>query len=368
MSRIALNARLLIPNKLEGTGRFTHQCFKRLVDLRPNDQFLLIFDREPAEEFHYGDNVEVVRLFPPARRPWLFDLWFDYSVTRKLKNWRADIFVSTDGYISRRTSTPQLNVIHDINFEHNPQWLPQRYANHFRKRFPEYAKLSTKLCTVSDYSKKDIATCYGINESSISVIPNAPDEMFKPISKEAKQKSQDQFTNGQPYIVFIGSLHPRKNIKGMIKAFEKYKSLGGTYELLIVGVSMWKDEKRESSNVHYAGRLNDINLANAMGGAEAMLYLPFFEGFGVPIVEAMASGVPVVASNCTSVPEVCGDAAAALVDPLDDEAAANALLKLELDSDWKQAKIYAGICRAKDFSWDTSASFLSNSIDELLNG
>ena len=117
MSRIALNARLLIPNKLEGTGRFTHQCFKSLVDLRPNDQFLLIFDREPAEEFHYGDNVEVVRLFPPARRPWLFDLWFDYSVTRKLKNWRADIFVSTDGYISRRTSTPQLNVIHDINFE-----------------------------------------------------------------------------------------------------------------------------------------------------------------------------------------------------------------------------------------------------------
>ena len=131
---------------------------------------------------------------------------------------------------------------------------------------------------------------------------------------------------------------------------------------------MWKDEKRESSNVYYAGRLNDINLANAMGGAEAMLYLPFFEGFGVPIVEAMASGVPVVASNCTSVPEVCGDAAAALVDPLDDEAAANALLKLELDSDWKQAKISAGICRAKDFSWDTSASLLSNSIDELLNG
>ena len=367
MSRIALNARLLIPNKLEGIGRFTHQCFKRLVESRPNDQFLLIFDREPAEEFQYGDNAEAVRLYPPARRPWLFDLWFDYSVTRKLKNWRADIFVSTDGYISRRTSTHQLNVIHDINFEHNPQWLPHRYINHFRKRFPEYAKLSTKLCTVSDYSKQDIATCYGIDESSISVIPNAPDKMFKPISKEAKQKSQDQFTNGKPYIVFVGSLHPRKNIKGMIKAFEKYKSLGGTNDLLMVGVSMWKEEKIDSSNVHYAGRLNDINLANAVAGADAMLYLPFFEGFGVPIVEAMASGVPVVASNCTSVPEVCGDAAAALVDPLDDKAAANALLKLELDLDWKHAQITKGINRASDFSWDKSAQLLSNNIDQILN-
>jgi len=367
MSRIALNARLLIPNKLEGIGRFTHQCFKRLVESRPNDQFLLIFDREPAEEFQYGDNAEAVRLYPPARRPWLFDLWFDYSVTRKLKNWRADIFVSTDGYISRRTSTHQLNVIHDINFEHNPQWLPHRYTDHFRKRFPEYAKLSTKLCTVSDYSKQDIATCYGIDESSISVIPNAPDKMFKPISKEAKQKSQDQFTNGKPYIVFVGSLHPRKNIKGMIKAFEKYKSLGGTNDLLMVGVSMWKEEKIDSSNVHYAGRLNDINLANAVAGADAMLYLPFFEGFGVPIVEAMASGVPVVASNCTSVPEVCGDAAAALVDPLDDKAAANALLKLELDLDWKHAQITKGINRASDFSWDKSAQLLSNNIDQTLN-
>ena len=367
MSRIALNARLLISEKLEGTGRFTHQCFKRLVETRPNDNFLLIFDRKPAVEFLYGDNVEVVTLLPPARRPWLFDLWFDYSVTRKLRSWGADVFVSTDGYISRRTLVPQLNVIHDINFEHNPQWLPKRYAKHFRKRFPEYARLATKLCTVSEYSKNDIASCYNLEASEISIIPNAPDAMFKPISIEAKQSVRDAFTSGKPYIVFVGSLHPRKNIHGMINAFEKYKSFGGKYELLMIGVSMWKDEKKDSPHVHYAGRLNDQNLANAVAGAEAMIYLPFFEGFGVPLVEAMACGVPVVASNCTSVPEVCSDAAAALVEPSDSVGAAKALLKLEQASDWRKEIIIKGIQRASDFSWDKSASILSHNIDAVLN-
>ena len=168
MSRIALNARLLISGKLEGTGRFTHQCFKRLVEQRPNDQFILLFDRTSTEEFEYGDNVESVCLLPPARRPWLFDVWFDYSVKMKLMRWKADVFVSTDGYVSRTTNVPQLNVMHDINFEHNPDWLPARYVRHFKLRFPQYATLASKLCTVSDYSRRDIASKYGIDEHNIT--------------------------------------------------------------------------------------------------------------------------------------------------------------------------------------------------------
>ncbi|MBI48929.1 MAG: hypothetical protein CL850_01385 [Crocinitomicaceae bacterium] len=367
MYRIALNARLLIPGKLEGTGRFTHQCYKRLVSLRPEDKFLLIFDRPPPMEFDYGENVETVCLLPPARRPWLFDVWFDYAVTWKIKKWNANLFVSTDGYISRRTLTPQLNVIHDINFEHNPDWLPSRYSKHFRKRFPEYARFATKLCTVSNYSRVDISKCYGIAEDAITVIPNSSDAMFIPIDERSKQAARDQFCEGKRYIVFVGSLHPRKNITGIVKAFEEYRRRGGSSELLMVGVSMWKDEKREALGVHYAGRLNDNALAKAVAAAEAMLYLPFFEGFGVPIIEAMACGVPVVASNCTSVPEVCGDAAAALVDPNDYDAAAKGLLKLEVDREFRQQVIQSGLMRSKDYSWDRSAEILSNEIDQLLN-
>ena len=366
MSRIALNARLLIPGKLEGTGRFTHQCYKRLVSSRPDDEFLLIFDRTPDGEFNYGDNVKSICLLPPARRPWLFDLWFDYAITRKLKTWKADAFVSTDGYLSRRTSVPQLNVIHDINFEHHPEWLPSRYSKHFKSRFPEYAKISSSLCTVSEFSKRDISEKYGVNLSDITVIPNAPDESFKPSSESIRKESRNKYTDGNPYIVFVGSLHPRKNIPGVIAAFQKYRDLGGVYDLLMIGTSMWRDEKLSSKNVYYAGRLNDGDIVNAVSSAEALLYLPFFEGFGVPVVEAMACGVPVVASNTSSLPEVCGNAAAALVNPIDDLAAAEALLKLQTDTEFHKLKSQAGIKRASEFSWDSSAVLLSAELDKIL--
>jgi len=366
MARIALNARLLIPGKLEGTGRFTHQCYKRIIESRPSDQFLLIFDRTPPEEFKYASNSQSVRLLPPARRPWLFDLWFDYAITWKLKQWGADAFISTDGYISRRSTIPQLNVIHDINFEHHQEWIPPIFARHFKSRFPEYARKSSKLCTVSEYSRKDISHTYNIDERLISVIPNAPDAAFKPFNSKQKESSKVNFASGNNYHVFVGSIHPRKNIHGIIAAHKAYRSMGGKSDLVIVGAAMWKEEEYVSDYVHWAGRLNDEELVSSIAGADALLYLPFFEGFGVPIVEAMACGVPVIASNTTSIPEVCGGAEAALVNPTDAKSAGEALLKLDQDEVWYKRKSEQGIERAAEFSWDKSAELLSNALDEMI--
>lgn len=367
MARIALNARLLIPGKLEGTGRFTHQCYKRIIQSRPNDTFLLIFDRKPPVEFDYGPNSTSVCLLPPARRPWLFDLWFDYAITWKLKQWCADAFVSTDGYISRRSSVAQLNVIHDINFEHHPEWLPPRFARHFRSRFPEYARKSSKLCTVSEFSRGDISRTYDIDVDSISIIPNAPDASFKPLGPQQREASRRKFASGNKYHVFVGSIHPRKNIHGMLHAHKVYRSLGGNSDLVIVGAEMWKHEMFDAEHVHWAGRLNDDELVRAVAGAEALLYLPFFEGFGVPIVEAMACGIPVIASNTTSIPEVCGGAEAALVSPTDAKGAAEALLRLDEDEIWREKKSKQGIKRAAEFSWERSAHLFSKALDEMLS-
>ena len=110
----------------------------------------------PDAAFEYGPNATSMRLLPPARRPFLYDAWFDYSVTRALRKWKADVFVSTDGMLSRRTTVPQLAVFHDLNFMHHPEWMPAQEARYYRSRFPEFARIAKRLVTVSEFSKGDI--------------------------------------------------------------------------------------------------------------------------------------------------------------------------------------------------------------------
>ena len=118
--------------------------------------------------------------------------------------------------------------------------------------------------------------------------------------------------------------------------------------------------------MHWAGRLNDESLAQAMGGAECLLFLPWFEGFGIPLLEAMACGVPVIASNVTSIPEVCGEAAFALHDPTDIEGVAASMKAIDEDNEAKRAAIERGLVRASEFGWARSGALLDAAVDRLL--
>lgn len=369
MARIALNGRLLIAEKLEGIGWFTHECYQRMIAAHPEHEFLLLFDRRPDAIFHYGSNVRCERLFPPARRPWLYDLWFDYSVTRALRRWNADVFLSTDGMLSRNTTVPQVAVMHDLNFEHHPEWMPLNEATYYRSRFAGFAQMAARVATVSHYSKRDIVACYGVDQARVDVISNAPAPEYRPVHTEEKHAQRKRWTDGLPYFIFVGSLHPRKNIDGLLHAFEAYQDLGGTAHLLIVGAQMWKGSPVEPDyRVHFAGRLERNELALAMASAEALVFLPHFEGFGIPIVEAFAAGIPVVASNTTALPEVCGEAAAALVRPDDAAGAAYVMRRLELEPDFREAIVKKGLIRAADFSWDVSAEQLWTCLEMVLTG
>ena len=367
MARIALNARLLIPGRLEGIGWFTHECYQRLISAHPEHEFQLIFDRAPSTEFCYGNNASEVRLLPPARRPFLYDAWFDYSVTRQLKRWSADVFLSTDGMLSRRTHVPQIPVFHDLNFMHHPEWMPAREARYYRSRFPEFAKIAAKILTVSDHSRQDIATQFQVPIDQIQVVPNAPSHEYRVLDSEAiRQDQRNEFTGGQPFFLFVGSLHPRKNISGLLDSYRAYRLLGGQAELLIVGASMWTDEMQSERGVHFCGRLDRAKLAQVVGASQGLVFIPWFEGFGVPIVEAFACGVPVIASDRTSMPEVCGGAAAALVEPDDAKGIASWMRKLDVDDDFRSQSIRRGLKRAQDFSWERSAERMWQSVSHVL--
>lgn len=341
--------------------------------LRPDDDFLLVVDRPDEALFHLGPNVEVRRIRIPARRPWLIRWWFGRPMSRVLKTWNADAFVSLEGPIATEMPTdfPQLSVIHDLNFEHRPDGLPARWAQYYTTEFPKYARRADVLGTVSEFSRRDLERTYGLDASYIQVFPNAADESFQPATKTEVEQAQKTFAAGRPYFLFVGSLHPRKNVDGLLAAFETYCIQGGSWELVVVGVAMWsKDLPRMSaeaeSRVHFAGRLEQEELVVAVSGAQGLVFVPWFEGFGIPVVEAMACGVPVIASNVTSVPEVCGDAAFALVDPSETSSIAAEMMRLESDEGAAQEAAERGLRRARDFSWSATAAKLSGALNLIL--
>lgn len=371
---IAVNTRLLLTGKLEGIGWFTYETMKRMTRNHPEHTFIFIFDRPYAAEFIFADNVVPVVVTPPTRHPFLWYFWFEYRLPRILKKYKADVFLSPDGYLSKKTNVPQLGVIHDINFVHRPEdlpWLKARYYNHF---FPKFARIAKRLATVSFYSKEDISRSFKVDYDKIDVVYDGINESFTPISAEQIEDVRKKYCKGNPYFLFVGALHPRKNIAGLLRAFDAFKTVhqNGT-KLVIVGGEMHKtgdifetfENMRFKRDVVFTGRVATNDLRLIFGAALALTFVPFFEGFGIPIVEAMSAGVPVICSNTTSIPEVGGDAVL-YADPLKTEQITDAMLKIHNDATLRKSLIEKGFTQKNKFSWDETARLLWMSVEKTL--
>lgn len=367
---IAVNTRLLLPGKLEGIGWFTKETLSRITKSHPEHQFIFIFDRPYSDEFIFSDNITPVILFPPTRHPVLWFIWFELQIPKLLKKYKADLFFSPDGYLSLTTGVKQLAAIHDINFAHRPKdlpWLKAKYYNYF---FPRFASKAKRIVTVSDYSKKDIHQTYQVPNDKIDVVYNGVNILYMPLQEEEKIKVKAKYSQGSDYFLFIGSLHPRKNIVGLLKAFDDFRqSVGSDIKLLIVGESMFKTQEIEQtyqlmrfkSEVIFTGRVSSDALRQILGSSLALTFVPFFEGFGIPVVEAMSAGIPVICSNTTSLPEVGGDAVI-YVDPNQADQLMDAMKQIYQNKELRQSLIASGLVQKEKFSWDKTAQLLWQSI------
>ena len=372
--KIAINTRLLLKNKLEGIGWFTLETLKIIVLKHPEHEFYFLFDRKFDPSFIFAKNVTPIVIGPPARRPILFKIWFNHSVTRALKKIGADIFLSPDGFLSLKTSTPQIAVIHDLNFEHYPEDLPKSYTKYYKTYFPLFAKKAARIITVSEFSKKDISSQYAISLNKIEVAYNGVSDNFSPPDIPAIKSTQMKFSGGKPYLVYVGALHARKNIERMLLAFDQFKkNTNSEYKMLIVGEKIWKNTKFESTlenlsakkDVLFTGRLTSSDLNKVVGSSNGLVYVSYFEGFGIPIIEGMKCEVPIVTSNVTCMPEVAGNAAI-LVDPFSIESISNGMEQL-LDKEKVDKLVQLGTERALDFSWDNTAKIVWSTIEDVLN-
>ncbi|MES2800181.1 MAG: glycosyltransferase family 1 protein [Bacteroidota bacterium] len=373
MAKIAINTRYLLKDKLEGFGWYSYEVARRLAENHPKHQFYFFFDRPFDPNFVFSKNITPIVLGPPARHPILHYIWNEWSVRKALKKYSIDVYFSPDGYLSLKTKTKQLITIHDINFEHYPEDLPLSARKYYRFFFPKFAIKSDKILTVSNFSKSDIIQHYGISDSKIRAIWNGVSEKFVQISEEVKVKIKHKYSYGQDYFIFVGSLNPRKNLRRLVAAYELYASnKEHPWHLVIVGEKMWRNQTEHlsistsiESQIHFTGRLNDEELSKAVAAAGAMTFVPYFEGFGIPMVEAMRCGVPVLAGNLSSLPEI-GQDAVLYCDPFDTKSIAEGLEQISNDSLLRQKLTSKGLERSKAFSWDKCAEAVWEEIEKLL--
>jgi glycosyltransferase involved in cell wall biosynthesis len=287
-----------------------------------------------------------------------------------------DVFVSPDGFMPLRTRTPVVNVIHDINFFHRPADLPFFSRNYYNFFFPRFAKKATRLGTVSEYSALDISQSYKVEKSKIDVYHNGVNNIYKPISEAEIKIVRSNISGGFPYFIFVGTLHPRKNVANLLKAYDKFMSeRERLIKIIIVGEKMFLTADiqqvlkgmKYKHNVIFTGRLSPSELHKVMAASLAMTFIPYFEGFGIPVIEAMKCGVPVITSDVTSLPEVGGDAVL-YSDPDDVDKIAENMARIADDKNLRNEYSEKGLQRVEQFSWDHTAEKFWQSIEKVLNG
>jgi glycosyltransferase involved in cell wall biosynthesis len=302
----------------------------------------------PASNGHiaYGD----LRWRNPAAR-----LLIDLSAVGR--RWKADL-LHTQFARPLRSDVPCITMIHDLSFERFPGFFSPRMGARLRLTVPWSARHSAAVLTGSEYARTEVIELYKVPERRVHVTPLAADDRFAPISLEASAGVLREMGLEPGFLLCVGDLQPRKNLERIVEA---YASLPPSVRprLVIAGSPGWRSSRvleavrrhRLENSVHFAGYVSTQTLVALYNRAAAFVYPSLYEGFGLPILEALACGAPTLTSNVTSLPEVAGDAAV-LVDPTDVDSIRTGLEQILLDTDLRDHLRQAGFRQAARFSWD----------------
>lgn len=364
--RIGVNARILINANLEGIHRYIYETTLEMAKTHPDDEFILFFDRKTNTDFGFPPNVKSVIVPWHARHPILWIWWFEIMLPIYFWWYKIDVFYSGDGYLSLRTTVPTVMVIHDLAYIHYPAHQDKKSLGFYEKYVPKYLQKASKIITVSAYVKGDLIHQFGLPSDKIEVATNAVSPPMD-LSDKKLPHDIDQLILDKPYFLYVGAIHPRKNILKLIEGFHIFnKQNNEKYNLVLAGRLAWKtDEIRtaisSSDHIIHVGIVTEETKYLLIRDAVALTYISVFEGFGIPVLEAMKMGTPVITSDVTSLPEVAGDAAL-LVDPDDIADIANALDKIANDHTVSTDLSHKGLKRYKAFSWVTSSDIIYKSL------
>ncbi len=373
---IAINARTLRSVPRDGIGWFTLEVIRGMVKNHPGHRFVLIGDRKHDTLPLQGANVGYVTIPLRTAHPLLWHVWHEYLLPPVLKRIRADVFLAPDGMMPLRTDVPCIPVIHDLNHEHRPGDIPRGECRYYRRRFPLFAEKGARVATVSHFSAGDIAVTYGISSDRIDVVPNGVAEIYSPPLPGEAEETRRQYAGGRPYFLFVSNFSPRKNVEAVIRAFEIFRhNGGGDHVLLLAGRRLYltreMDRQLDASpygkDILFTGPVTRDVLRRLYGAAEALTFVPWLEGFGIPVVEAQRCGAPCILSDSSSLPEVSGGAALC-VSPADAGAIADAMARLVTDGALRRRLSSEGQANSLRYTWENAAEEMWKSIMKATGG
>ncbi len=351
---------------MEGIAVFNWEICRRMAKQHAEHEFYFFFDRKPSSAFIQLDNVTSVILRPQARHPLLWKYWFDTALTNALKKHEIDVFFSPEFYLSKTSSIPSVIVTHDLGFLHFPETYQQSHLDYFNKQVPLFLDKADHIIAVSEFTKQDIIKSYQIKQEKITIAGNACRSIFKQISGPEKKAVRKTIANGSPYHLYLGSIHPRKNVLRLVNAFNVFKEkTNHEHKLVLYGRWAFKNKQLKEAIGQSAFQKDilmygdaDITVEKVVASATCLVYPSLYEGFGIPILEAMACGVPVITSDKGAMKEVGGDAAI-YINPESVEDIARAMEGQCLNKEVDKEKLLKNVLR---YSWDKSANQIYQSL------
>ncbi len=358
-----------------GVGKYTQNILKNIIENDKKNHFYLYFSflryrskrkKEISKLLPRSKNV-TVRIIPiPAA-------WYEFLTSTSLPITKIiheplDVFFAPYASgIPKKGFSKMVVTIHDLVFLRYPEHRGGKLSNYYLKRHQIALKSCDRIIAVSYSTKKDLVGLLKVNPNKIEVIYEAVDERFKVLkSKETSKASRvisRYFDPKIKYILSVGTLEPRKNLARLVSAYSLLPyNLQKEYQLVLIGAKGWNNSSLNKTiedlnlldKVIIPGFVSDEDLSYIYNRASVFVYPSLYEGFGLPPLEAMASGVPVITSNKSSLPEVVGKAAI-LVNPQKEDEIANAIRKILSREKFAKKMIKKGLIQARKFSWEKAS-------------
>ncbi len=356
--RIGIDARLVYYSQA-GITQYTLRLIQGLAEIDRENEFIILQSRKDKHTIVVDKpNFKRVSLWTPSHHR-----LEQYTLHLEISRLELDVLHSPDFIPPFHSNCKSIITIHDLAFLLYPHFLTRESARYYGQ-IDQAVKRADHIIAVSESTKRDTTRLLGVPEHKITVIYESANRIYHPVNDhEILERTKDKYRINGDFILFVGTIEPRKNVPTLLRAYrqllDNYKA---DVKLVIVGRRGWLsdevftlvDQLKLGDDVLFLGRVPSQDLLYLYNAAQLLVQPSFYEGFGLPPLEAMACGTPAVVSNVSSLPEVVGDAGI-LVDPQEVSGLAVAIWRVLTDSALRNDLIAKGLRRAKCFSWKKTA-------------